>query len=570
MKTISSSAACALTGLFFTVCPLWGQSELWGVDGENWTPTSVLPDFSFAGYQGGQTLPQTLTPDVSVRDFGAAGDGKTDATAAFQSALEKAGGKVILIPSGTYVLSDRLKIRTANTVLMGEGRGKTILVFQKGLQEIEPTTATTGDGLETNQWSWSGGLIEIGYSGGTSSDAVAVSEPARRGSNKISVEDPSLLKVGEEYQVTVTDDSENSLITYAYREQTGDISVLRRKDFTLKQPVTAVAIDGAEVTLNRPLRFDVRSEWEPSLAPLTSKTHHIGVSNLTIRFPKKPYRGHWLEDGFNGISLKGMHNWVQNVRIENCDSGVFVKGTYCTIDGLVLASARRPHSSGNTGHHGISVQGGDCLVTNFQIETRFFHDIGVSLGSIGNVFTHGTAEDLSIDHHRDAPYENLFTQLHAGEGSRVFSSGGAKGKGRHTAAGAVFWNIDSKKRFELPDEEFGCPGLVFTALNVGSVRKSRLPEGWHYERGKPGSFEPPNLYEAQRKKRLGPSAAPAEQPRAFHKWTNAQGTVIEAIFLGLSPRGVELKLKNGKTYVYPLSKLDAASRELAKKLGGER
>ena len=49
----------------------------------------------------------------NVKDFGALGDGTTDDTAAFQRALQKAGGKTVLIPPGRYVITDILEITTS-------------------------------------------------------------------------------------------------------------------------------------------------------------------------------------------------------------------------------------------------------------------------------------------------------------------------------------------------------------------------------------------------------------------------------------------------------------------------
>lgn len=54
----------------------------------------------------------------------------------------------------------------------------------------------------------------------------------------------------------------------------------------------------------------------------------------------------------------------------------------------------------------------------------------------------------------------------------------------------------------------------------------------------------------------------------FLPWTNDQGNTIEAAFLELTPKGAKLKLKNGKEYIYPLEKFDAASQALARQLGG--
>lgn len=60
---------------------------------------------------------------VSVKDFGAVGDGVTDDTTAIQTALNEAfnaGGGVVFVPAGTYKINKPLIVRT-NTVLEGTG-----------------------------------------------------------------------------------------------------------------------------------------------------------------------------------------------------------------------------------------------------------------------------------------------------------------------------------------------------------------------------------------------------------------------------------------------------------------
>jgi hypothetical protein len=59
----------------------------------------------------------------------------------------------------------------------------------------------------------------------------------------------------------------------------------------------------------------------------------------------------------------------------------------------------------------------------------------------------------------------------------------------------------------------------------------------------------------------GPSATPG-----FHSWTNREGRVIEARLLGLEGDSAKLLLKNGKSYVVPLSSLDDESAAQAKRL----
>lgn len=550
------------------------QSELWGEKGSAWRPDSILPEFAFAGYHRGDVPLPRPEPGPSVKDFGAVGDGATDDTGAFRRAISEGAGKAIRVPAGTYLLSDRLDLFESNTALVGEGADKTILFFTRGLQEIEPTSATTGGGFATTNWSWSGGIIRIGKSSGAGgSTATPVTPGAKRGESAFEVADASPFRPGGEALVRVTDSDDRSLLRYVHRGRPGDVSLVEKNVLSLSQPVTVARVEGNRIFIDQRLRFDLLPEWGPVISPFQNDSTEIGIAGFTIRFPERPYRGHWMEDGLNGFEIRGADNWARDIRIQNCDSGAFVTGTWCTIDGLVIESGREGHESGNTGHHGITVTGGDCLVTNFAVNTRFFHDITVSNRSIGNVVSRGKGVDLSLDHHRAAPYENLFTEIDLGEGTRVWVSGGTGGKGLHTASGATFWNLASKSRFDLPDEEFGPPGIVFVGLNAGSVRSSDLPEGWHFERIRPGSLDPPNLHLAQLERRRGSAATaePGSRPAGeFLPWTNTEGSTLEARFHGLDANGADLETRDGRRFLYPLEKLGAESQAQARRLGGSR
>lgn len=60
--------------------------------------------------------------------------------------------------------------------------------------------------------------------------------------------------------------------------------------------------------------------------------------------------------------------------------------------------------------------------------------------------------------------------------------------------------------------------------------------------------------------------SPATAGSAYLAWTNREGRTIEARFLGLQGEGAKLVLRNGRSYLVPLSKLDEASAAQAKQL----
>jgi hypothetical protein len=62
---------------------------------------------------------------VSVKDFGAVGDGVADDTAAIQAAINS-GAKTILLPTGTYLVSSSIRLKTGQTIT-GDGRNATVI-----------------------------------------------------------------------------------------------------------------------------------------------------------------------------------------------------------------------------------------------------------------------------------------------------------------------------------------------------------------------------------------------------------------------------------------------------------
>lgn len=71
-----------------------------------------------------RTVQDKLRDVVSVKDFGAKGDGTTDDTSAFVTAL--ATGRDVYVPAGTYKVTSTLALATANQRILGSGWGAQI------------------------------------------------------------------------------------------------------------------------------------------------------------------------------------------------------------------------------------------------------------------------------------------------------------------------------------------------------------------------------------------------------------------------------------------------------------
>lgn len=75
-----------------------------------------------------RTVQSKLRDAVSVKDFGAVGDGVTDDTAAIQAAINsKAGFLAVYFPAGTYKVTSQITIANDRTTLYGDGAASRIL-----------------------------------------------------------------------------------------------------------------------------------------------------------------------------------------------------------------------------------------------------------------------------------------------------------------------------------------------------------------------------------------------------------------------------------------------------------
>jgi len=481
--------------------PAAEHSALWGERGEKWNPRSRLPDFSFAGYhRGDQALPN-VPPGVSVKDFGAKGDGVTDDTQAFLAAIAKVERGAIEVPAGRYRITGLLEITRSGVVLRGAGPDQTVLVCPTPLNDIKPNWGATTTGQRTSNYSWSGGFVVV--RGKFGSEVLAeISGVVSRGENTVTVGSVDKLRVGQEVEIHESDLPDNSLAVHLYSGDAGPVGNLKgRARASLIARITR--LDGSRVTLDRALRTDLRPEWKPRLRAFEPTVTESGVENIGFEFPVTPYQGHFTELGLNPVTLSGVaHCWVRNIRVRNADSGPYLSGAFNTVDGVVIESERPVDKQKCTGHHGISLGGTDNLVMNFDIRTRFIHDITVSGFCSGNVVARCRGVDLSLDHHRYAPHENLFTDLDAGAGTRLWKCGGGAALGKHCGTRGTFWNIRSATPLSYPPAAFGPATMNLLGLETKQPAETS-PEGKWFEAIKPAELQPQDLHEAQLRRRLG-------------------------------------------------------------------
>ncbi len=479
------------------------HSELWGQHGEKWAEGGRLPDFARVGYHRGAPLPAAGPTAANVRDFGAVGDGVTDDTKAIQAALDATRNGAVFVPPGRYLISDYITIKQSGVVLRGAGPDRSVLWFPRGLDEIHPRPGRTSTGSPASGYSFDGAFVRL-HGDYQATKLARIVGLARRGDHEVEVDTTTGLTVGQQVLVVVREAPDQSLKTHLYCDDPGDIR--RGKRLDTKMLMQVVAVNGHRVRFDRPLRFETRAAWQPEIRSFRPTVTESGIEGIGFAFPATPYRGHFKENGANAIELRQVHAcWVSDVVIHNGDLGINLVAAGNTLSGIVItADPGRGRAEAGvaacTGHHAIQCKGAeDNLITAFDVRASYVHDLSVEHAS-GNVWSHGRGTDLNFDHHKDTPYENLYTDIDCGRGSRVWRCGGGASIGRQSAGWETFWNIRAAVPIAPPPQGWGPISMNFVGLTT--THQSELSAAtWWFEALPPEQVQPANLYLAQRAQR---------------------------------------------------------------------
>jgi hypothetical protein len=444
---------------------------------------------------------------VNVRQapFGAAGDGKTDDTAAIRRAIDSVEGEggVVYLPDGNYRISGVLFVHGNGTVVRGESQARTRLLFTQTLDEaMGPSVAGSN-----SRWEWAGGLLWFAPRSrqsyrpgtgpaskrpeiwaGTSPDwarqgwpvgapLAKIVEPASRGDRSLIVADTSRLAAGDLVFVAVP--ASEALVAAGWwkSNESGSRADRRREGpAVVRWPVEITRIDGNMVSLAQPLRFDVPPAMvtgdgpAPMLQalPAGQTIRDVGVEQLTMVMQRqRPWAGtvQLAEPfGWNGpFFLNTVHGFARQVTVVNGDLGMgTVASKNISLEDVQLRSDGLP--AGLTPHRALAIraQSHDVLVHGLSMDQRW---VGVRVEGSGFVLSRGRGRFGEMT---GRAVDTVLTELtEVGEGQPA-DSGSLAGSGERL----VGWNL--RRRGPAPED-----------------RPAQLAPG-----------VPSNLYEAQRRLRL--------------------------------------------------------------------
>ncbi|MEI7767502.1 MAG: glycosyl hydrolase family 28-related protein [Phycisphaerae bacterium] len=425
-----------------------------------------LPDCSYAGYAAGEKPLPSPKVVADVKKSGAKGDNTTDDTAAFNAAIQtagKAGGGAVLVPAGQYRLEGVVYLNQNNVVLRGEGQDKTILNFQKPLQEIH---GRYNNG-RSSAWSWCGGLIWMGPADVLDASGrlirneskpqdweywrqgavlTKVTAPAVTGDSTITVDAGAKLKAGDIVLLTWDNLADNSLLNHiaghanmaAFQWNTATW-INNGGNPQYRWPVRIAAVAGNKITLKQPLRLDIKPQWNvrfEAIGPIVTDT---GVEALRIVGKAPMGHKHLTNIGYNGVYInRVVDGFVRNVDVRSMENGINVASSKNVTVTDVVFTGPEQH------HHTLAcrVSSADILYQNFVNKevTRVKHGINVEWFSSGNVWRQGVMAKGTLDSHRALSFDNIRTDLDIAndDGSNPGGDGAA---GPYLGKRMVHWNI---------------------------------------------------------------------------------------------------------------------------------
>ncbi|MEC9408428.1 MAG: hypothetical protein VX549_14260 [Pseudomonadota bacterium] len=533
------------------------QSELLKGNGEDdWTRQTVtlgdqrwsLPDFSYAGYQQG-TAPLGVTVACRVENL----DVKTgeEISAAMKAAIHRlaqAGGGILRLPSGDFLLSQSVGINASNIAIEGAGSQQTRLHVGRDYQPDDP--------LNEGVLSF-GRELPSGWRQGWWSQAPEVAQLSRQahaGDTSVHVDNSKNLRRGQWIVLS------QALWSGASRQWTGG----QWPTFSRTQRPTGAErlfafvylrrisdIEGLRIHLDAPLPWSLAPQDNPIrvLDPDQASTpmlEQVGLSGVSIEFENSSGPGRPLGAG---VAFEGIRDgWLHDVVIRNIPrTGVRV--THSARISVMQSAVRHMQDGGGGGWgYGFDLFASQDILLRDTTAEQLRHGVTLSRMPTSNVVVSrhqsiGSTQDGDDSHH--GPIQQVLFDQHQGlrgAGLRMVYRGRKSNGAHETLASGVVWNAGGDTSRGL---WYG-HGVAVDPIEAGwAMVIGVAPERWVLQDGRPIG-EPPL-------RRVPTALAPQQLPGLAGRGPGrASGNVYyEGIgHAGLTPASLyqaQLKARTGKS-----------------------
>ena len=588
VKRLLSTLFCFVVFTLFSSATVLNAQQGWrsNLYPENWRPPETasfttdafLQDFSYAGYRGGdEPIPNVTGPiyDVTEAPYNADPTGTSDSTVAIQNAINDAGaagGGVVFLPAGTYLVAPRgnnyfsLRIRHSNVVLRGAGVGETFLLNTeyegmrfRGVIRVDPSLSASSEGNITADLDSPTRVIPV--------------------SNAEDFQPGDIVRIEWEFsQGWIDEHNQNSWWSAPDR---------RPNPSRYTREVLSVNASEGWIEVDAPTRYTIRASRDnATVRRLTGHLFGVGIEGFSIGNVQHPGTDH-SNDGFgdnhyneSGTAAHNVHaswlininnavdSWVTDVHsfqtAENTSTahmlsnGFRLRGSYRVT--VANVQMRRPQYGGGGGNgYMFSISGSnECLLMDCIAEFNR-HGIVVSgPGTSGNVFLRCEDRETrratgltgsyqpngsSSDHHMHFSHSNLFDMCHVHNSSFTARHRGSSGTIPHalTSAHGVYWNTSGSRS--------GTSGAIVTSEQArygyvigtsGSSSGAANPTG--------GNTEPADILEG-----LGQGELMEPQSLYYDQLARRQEGLLLSIDEGASIPPTPGYSLNAETYSYSIN-----------------
>ncbi len=474
-----------------------------------------LPDFSYAGYHGGEREIPDIPVKVAISPI------KGDNTMYIQSALNRAVGGALLLLPGVYRIRSEVII-PSHTVLRGSGPGKTFIDID--VEKTKRMSALVGHrSLKTvpriNHWRDCENHERFPVVGDIKKGAVTILLKTVRGLN---VHDWIIVK--------------NEVTDAFRREYNGVTRISGQKiwpsdESSLKFLRRITGITGNSIRIDQPIPHILKTRDKPHVLKITCMAEEIGLEDLSIGFTTPydlaRYKGVKAEytPFHNSAAIRFgnvVNGWIKNIKSYS-PSGT---GIHLHSRGIVLQNSRwitvkncdfgfplPDLRFGGNGYVYVISMSNDCLIQDC-IGRSGRDNYLLALCSSGNVISGCKSFDCRArnDFHHSLNVANLVENMEMTSASHYFRGAFVTRNRGKTSMGAgitgsdnVFWKIlimtPGKTVVSEQATADNGKGYVIGATAVkGPIETtgSEWREGIGYEAG----LQPASLYREQLKLRL--------------------------------------------------------------------
>ena len=464
-------------------------------DWQSKSEANVLLDFSYAGYNHGESAPlEAAAFGYSVYDvtkYGAVPNDEKSDRAAFLACVEAATGQkfeekpnslrlpsvnqanvIIYFPEGEYILhtsdddkdgvSRTIQIRAGNFILRGAGRDKTTLVMQDPNQPADVSVLYSSPlMLDFKHDSGLGDKINVSVTGN-----------AAKGAFSVKVADVSKLAADQWVCLSVQNDNEDYVAlelkdgNVAAGELGPDHDIIKNgvKVYEYHQ-IKTIDTDTKTVTFYEPIHHAVDISYTP--ANKTGKAYNwcildfphyenVGIEDLTFKGNAKDKFVHhesWEDDGaFKPLGMTRLVNsWLRRVRFTSVSEACSVTNSSNVSVYDIIFDGRRGHSSirsqvSTRVFIGATVDKSNGYLVDspstFKEGAGQYHAVGVSKPSIGTVLWRNTwGSDACFESHATQPRATLIDCCMGGW--MKFRQGGDENQVPNHLGDLTVWNFCS-------------------------------------------------------------------------------------------------------------------------------